>query len=85
MFSGKFPEFKMGGIVTKPIIGRIGEAGPEAIIPLKNNNIGETKIINFNPSIEVNVEASSEVDIDAIKDKLSREWIDELKEMIRGR
>jgi len=77
--------FKMGGIVEKPMIGRIGEAGPEAIIPLKNNNLGETKIIHFNPTIEINVEASSEVDIDAIKDKLSREWVDELKEMIRGR
>jgi hypothetical protein len=34
--SNILPGFAEGGIVTGPTIGLIGEAGPEAIIPLKN-------------------------------------------------
>lgn len=43
--------FADGGIVTKPVMGLVGEAGPEAIIPLsklsslQGNNGGHTSII----------------------------------------
>lgn len=33
--------FAEGGIVTKPTIGLVGEAGPEAIIPLGNAKLGQ--------------------------------------------
>ena len=45
--------FAAGGIVTKPMIGMVGEAGPEAIIPLsKFNGMGSSTInitINASP------------------------------------
>jgi hypothetical protein len=34
--AGAFPGFAVGGIVTKPTVAQIGEAGPEAIVPLTN-------------------------------------------------
>jgi hypothetical protein len=41
------PKHAKGGIVTKPHIGMVGEAGPEAIIPLnKANGLGGITIIN---------------------------------------
>jgi hypothetical protein len=40
--------FQEGGIVNKPTLGLIGEAGPEAVVPLKKaGDIGQT-IININ-------------------------------------
>lgn len=36
------PRFAEGGIVTQPLIGMIGEAGPEAIIPLKQLAMNQT-------------------------------------------
>ena len=36
------PRFAEGGIVTQPMIGMIGEAGPEAIIPLKQLAMNQT-------------------------------------------
>lgn len=44
------PKFADGGIVTGPTVGLIGEAGPEAVIPLsKMGNMGGTTIIINNP------------------------------------
>ena len=37
-FWGNIPHFAAGGIVTGPTIGLIGEAGPEAVIPLNSSN-----------------------------------------------
>lgn len=34
---GKLPGYATGGIVTRETIARIGEDGPEAVVPLKNN------------------------------------------------
>ena len=40
--------FATGGIVTGPTLGLVGEAGPEAIIPLdKANGVGTTYVINI--------------------------------------
>lgn len=36
------PKFASGGIVSRPTIGMIGEAGPEAIIPLSKGGFGVT-------------------------------------------
>lgn len=40
---GKIPKFATGGIVNRPTLGLIGEAGPELILPLNNikQNIGQ--------------------------------------------
>jgi TP901 family phage tail tape measure protein len=43
IFPTGLPAFATGGIVTKPTVGLIGEAGPEAIIPLsKAGSVGTT-------------------------------------------
>lgn len=46
-FMSAVPQHAKGGIVTKPHIGMIGEAGPEAIIPLnKFGSFGNVTVIN---------------------------------------
>lgn len=43
----QIPAFAKGGIVNKPTIGLIGEAGPEAVVPLKKaNGLGGITIVN---------------------------------------
>ena len=46
------PRLAEGGIVTRPTVAMIGEAGPEAVVPLNraNGGYGET-IININVSV----------------------------------
>lgn len=41
------PKFAKGGIVTRPTVGMIGEAGPEAIVPLSKSGLGGLTIINY--------------------------------------
>lgn len=50
--AGKIWPFAEGGIVTAPTIGLVGEAGPEAIIPLDRlNNMGGGITINIAGSV----------------------------------
>jgi len=44
----KPPALAEGGIVTKPTMALIGEAGPEAVVPLGKMGGGKTVVINFN-------------------------------------
>jgi len=45
---GKIPGFQFGGIVTRPTLAMVGEAGPEAIIPLRRGGgFGGDIIINL--------------------------------------
>jgi phage-related minor tail protein len=37
---GKLPRLADGGIVTSPTLALIGEAGPEAVIPLSRGGMG---------------------------------------------
>jgi len=48
------PAFAKGGIVTKPTIGLIGEAGPEAVVPLNRGaGLGNTTInINWSGAVD---------------------------------
>jgi hypothetical protein len=43
-----------GGIVTRPHVGLVGEAGPEAIIPLKKGGGGLLGGITVNAPISIN-------------------------------
>jgi hypothetical protein len=47
-------EFADGGIVTSPLVGLVGEAGPEAIIPLDRLGAmgGDTYVINVSGAID---------------------------------
>lgn len=53
---GLIPEFANGGIVTRPTIGLVGEAGAEAIIPLNRmgNMVGGTTNITVNMPVGSN-------------------------------
>lgn len=62
-----------GGIVTRPTMAMIGEAGPEAIIPLakttggrKNKNIGNVS------NITINIDKVQGLSADAVADALQR-------------
>jgi hypothetical protein len=43
----KIPMLADGGIVNKPTLAMIGEAGPEAVIPLKRGGMGQGMIVNI--------------------------------------
>jgi len=58
-----------GGIVTKPTLALIGEAGPEAVVPLnrKNTPTGNTYNINVNAGMGTNGAQVGKEIVDAIK------------------
>lgn len=43
----RIPAMAAGGIVTRPTIALIGEAGPEAVVPLNRNNTPTGNVINL--------------------------------------
>lgn len=43
---GKVKKYARGGIINNPHYGLVGEAGPEAIIPLKKNNPRSIQLLN---------------------------------------
>jgi hypothetical protein len=62
-----------GGIVTKPTLALIGEAGPEAVIPLsrQSGGAGETvQYITVNPTINIE-NISSELDLAQVTEAVS--------------
>ena len=61
-----------GGIVTQPTIALIGEAGPEAVVPLNRAMVGAgTQYITVNPTINIG-NVSSEVDLPSVTDAVSK-------------
>jgi len=72
LLGGVMP-FASGGIVTRPTLGMVGEAGPEAIIPL--NRLGGMGATNntFNPVYEISANISSDIDIRDLAERLNRE------------
>ena len=73
IFSGttvKIPKFAKGGIINGPTVGMIGEAGPEAIVPLtgkSSKSIGTTYNITVNAGIGTNGSQVGKDIVDAIK------------------
>lgn len=62
------PHLAKGGIVNSPTIAMIGEAGPEAVVPLdKMGGMGTTTININNPTVR------DESDIRKLTDAISRE------------
>jgi TP901 family phage tail tape measure protein len=66
---GEIPALAKGGIVTGPTLALIGEAGPEAVIPLTGNNSGMGNVynINVNAGIGTNGAQVGRDIVDAIK------------------
>jgi TP901 family phage tail tape measure protein len=63
------PKMAKGGIVTSPTLAMIGEAGPEAVIPLSGRNAGMGTVynINVNAGIGTNGAQVGRDIVDAIK------------------
>ena len=66
---GTIPKLADGGIVTEPTLSLIGEAGPEAVVPLNNNNTPAMGTIN----ITVNGDVSGQELIDKVKQGIARD------------
>ena len=49
---GSIPGFATGGIVTQPTLAMVGEAGPEAIIPLDKMRSHPNVVININGGLD---------------------------------
>jgi hypothetical protein len=47
---GLIPHLAEGGIITRPTLALMGEAGPEAVVPLNQTGVGGT---HFHSHIEV--------------------------------
>jgi len=62
------PALAEGGIVTKPTLALIGEAGPEAVVPLNGSN--GMKSVNINIEMN-NTQVRSEDDIELLLEQLS--------------
>ena len=66
-----------GGIFNRPTVATIGEAGPEAVVPLsQGGSFGNVTINNYNT-------ISSMLDIDAVVDKVSSQLADNFTAMSR--
>jgi hypothetical protein len=63
------PAFAKGGIVTRPTLALIGEAGPEAVVPLSGRNagMGNTYNITINAGMGTNGAQVGREIVDAIK------------------
>ena len=61
------PEFANGGIVTSPTIGLVGEAGPEAVIPLDRARAGTVINVTVNAGMGTNGAQVGEQIVRAIK------------------
>jgi TP901 family phage tail tape measure protein len=63
------PAFANGGIVTRPTLALIGEAGPEAVVPLSGRNagMGNTYNITINAGMGTNGAQVGREIVDAIK------------------
>ena len=69
--------FAKGGIVTKPTLGILGEAGPEAAIPLSKMGGMGGGATNITVNVDANV--SSDIDLDRLADQISAKIYDNVR------
>ena len=60
------PGFASGGVVTRPTLAVVGEAGPEAIIPLSQLGGGGRQVVELNVTVQVEGSVISEGDLGAV-------------------
>jgi len=71
------PALAEGGIVTKPTLALIGEAGPEAIVPLDKKSAGNRNVINI---VFENVNVANDIDMDEMAEMIGQN----VEEKLRG-
>ncbi|MBI4063465.1 MAG: hypothetical protein HY401_04100 [Elusimicrobia bacterium] len=71
-------KFQEGGVVTRPTLGLIGEAGPEAVIPL--NRLGGAAPSN----IEINITQTNNITVSGFGDDQAREIMRRISEITRS-
>ena len=69
--------FAKGGVVTKPTLGILGEAGPEAAIPLSKMGGMGGGATNITVNVDANV--SSDIDLDRLADQISAKIYDNVR------
>jgi hypothetical protein len=62
------PKMAEGGIVTKPTLALIGEAGPEAVVPLGKGGVG----MNQGITVEINAPIYGVMDLESAIDQAIR-------------
>jgi SLT domain-containing protein len=75
------PGMQAGGIVTKPLLARLGERGAEAVIPLSRGGGAGATHVSFAPNITINGSASDEEQraLVARLRSLSRTFVEDFK------
>jgi phage-related minor tail protein len=63
----RIPQLADGGIVDKPTIALIGEAGPEAVVPLGRGGTGSTININVSAGMGANGNQIGQQIVEAIR------------------
>jgi hypothetical protein len=71
--------FANGGIVNRPTLSLIGEAGPEAVVPLNNNNNTQLGNEIYAPEIYVNANISSDYDVNILAEKINSSLYNDYK------
>ena len=74
--SGAIPGFAEGGIVTKPTLAMVGEAGPEAIIPLNSATGAGGISVNFN-NVSVRNDNDLSVIVNTVKRTLNKDLVNQ--------
>jgi len=67
-----------GGIITRPTIARIGERGPEAVVPLSRGGMTGIGTLNYNPTIQI-TGAGQGLDIDYLVRRINERLYDDLR------
>jgi hypothetical protein len=67
-----------GGIITKPTLALVGEAGPEAVIPL-----GAGAGMNITISPTINISAAGGIDAYALGNQLSSMWATDIRRIMQ--
>ena len=70
---GSLMGFAEGGVVNKPTISLVGEAGPEAIIPLNRLNDYSIGQEVYAPQISVSASIGSDYDVRNLAEELNRQ------------
>lgn len=77
LLSNIIPGFANGGIVTRPTLAMVGEAGPEAIVPLGGGGGGISSGDTFISEFHISANIENDMDIRELAERINDEMIDD--------